>query len=353
MSMTQYIADHCEITPTWDMSEDEWRELRYDGLGGSEIATLMDLNKYQSPYSLWAVKSRLEEPFTGNEATDWGHDLERPVLNRLAKKKGIAIVSWPVFLRSKRKSFMTANLDGVVVAPSKHFPVGEVTDWQREEPPPGVLGVAEAKTGGIATPGKPKEWFEGGDSIPLGYFVQGVWYMHLACPTFTQYGALIGGHGLQDRLLEYNPVTGQHLEDAAEIFWQRILDNDPPPVEGSNPTVDNSDSTEATLKALYPRHTKDKVYEGGAPLAALWEQLEVAKAEAADADRHRKDVRAKIVELLGDAEYAAVDGEYICSFKASKDTERLDSDRLKKERPDLFEQFKKVSAGPRVLRGIT
>lgn len=340
------ISERCEITPTWDLSEDEWRELRYDGLGGSEIGTLMGLNKYQSPYNLWAVKSRRIPAFEGNEATDWGHDLEPVVLKRLARSQGLAIVAWPVFLRSKQCSFMTANLDGVVVEPCAQLPAGEVTTWHNVEEPPNIIGIAEAKSGGIVSPGNPKDWFLDGASIPITYHIQGMWYMDIAVPTIVYYGALLGGHGLILRTLEYDADTAANLVEAARVFWDRIVNNDPPP-------IDNMESTEEALKGLFPRHVKGKTVEGRAALAKAWERLQQAKEDEAAAACVRQQARNDVLAILGDAEYGAVDGTVICSFRASKDSERIDSDRLKQERPDWFEQYKKTSPGARQLRAIT
>ena len=42
---------------TLDMSHQEWLEDRKRGIGGSDVATVLGLNKYKSPYQLWLEKT--------------------------------------------------------------------------------------------------------------------------------------------------------------------------------------------------------------------------------------------------------------------------------------------------------
>ncbi|TGY23723.1 endonuclease, partial [Enterococcus hirae] len=42
---------------TLDMSHQEWFEDRKRGIGGSDVATVLGLNKYKSPYQLWLEKT--------------------------------------------------------------------------------------------------------------------------------------------------------------------------------------------------------------------------------------------------------------------------------------------------------
>ncbi|HFC9341278.1 TPA: YqaJ viral recombinase family protein, partial [Enterococcus hirae] len=42
---------------TLDMSHQEWLEDRKKGIGGSDVATVLGLNKYKSPYQLWLEKT--------------------------------------------------------------------------------------------------------------------------------------------------------------------------------------------------------------------------------------------------------------------------------------------------------
>ena len=86
-------------------------------------------------------------------------------------------------------------------------------------------------------------------------------------------------------------------------------------------------------------------------LRSLWEEFSAAKVAAEDADKARKALRAQIIEAVGNAEYATVNGDVILTYKAGKEVDSLDTDRIKREAPEIFEQFKKTRPGARTLRG--
>ena len=56
------------------------------------------------------------------------------------------------------------------------------------------------------------------------------------------------------------------------------------------------------------------------------------------------------MELVGNAEAARYNGNVVLTYKAGKDVESLDTDRIKNEAPEIWERFKKVRPGARTLR---
>lgn len=67
---------------TLDMSKDQWLEHRYNGIGGSEVSSVLGLNPYKSSAELWWEKvlrvNRTEE----NQAMHWGKALEDVIADR-------------------------------------------------------------------------------------------------------------------------------------------------------------------------------------------------------------------------------------------------------------------------------
>lgn len=334
------------VIPVWDMSEEEWLQAREGGIGGSDAGTVCGVNKYKSAYALWAEKSGIvERDFVGNEATKWGHRLERIVAEAYAEDYNKAVVEWPVILWSKEEGhdFMFANLDFLIVEPSDEFPAGKVQTWRFVETPPNPIGILEVKTAGIASPGNPAAW--AGDKIPESYMLQGYHYGVVTGLTNITFSALVGGSGLQVREMQWDDEIAENMVIAEQQFWDCIQ-------FGIAPETDGSDATESAQQKRYPRHEEGKGIEGGSELNQLWEEFTQAKKEADEADTKRKALRAQILEIVGNAEFATVNGKAILSYKASKDVESLDTDRLKKEAPEIFEQFKKVRPGSRTLRAV-
>ena len=334
------------VIPVWDKTEQEWLEIRKGGIGGSDAGTVVGVNKYKSPYALWAEKTgAVETEFTGNEATKWGHRLERIVAQAYAEDYDKAVVEWPVILWSKEHPWMYANLDFVVVEPSEEFPKGQVTIWHSTDEPKGVKNILEVKTAGIASYGNASAWAN--DGIPQSYMLQGYHYGIVTGWTedFT-FAALVAGQGLQVRHMPWDQSVADNLIAAEEMFWDLVTLETPPEADGSN-------ATESVQQARYPRHSEGKEFEGGNALSVLWEEHAQAKVEEEEAINRRKALRARIVEMVGDAEFATVNGKPIFSYKAGREVESVDTERLKREAPEIFAQFRKIRPGARILRGIS
>src|SRR5210317_536397 len=82
---------HPNVKRLLDLEFDEqrseaWLKLRGNMLTASDAAAAIDLNKYQSPDDLLRKKCGLGEPFTGNEATEWGTRLE-PIACEMFEQK--------------------------------------------------------------------------------------------------------------------------------------------------------------------------------------------------------------------------------------------------------------------------
>lgn len=78
------------------MTHNEWLEDRRKGIGGSDVGTILGLNKWKSPYQLWLEKTgQVELDESNSEPAYWGNVLEEIVAKefteRTGKKFGVAI----------------------------------------------------------------------------------------------------------------------------------------------------------------------------------------------------------------------------------------------------------------------
>jgi len=145
--------------------------------------------------------------------------------------------------------------------------------------------------------------------------------------------------------MHWDENIAENMIIAESQFWDLVQTGVAPPADGS-------DATEAAQHQRYPRHEAGSAYEGGSAMRSLWDAFTDAKVKAEEADSLRKTLRAQVLELVGNAEFATVDGNAILSYKAGKDVDSLDTDRLKREAPEIFEKFKKTRPGSRTLRGV-
>ena len=75
---------------TLNLTHDEWLERRRQSIGGSDAGAVLGLNKYNSPYALWAEKTGkvIPEDISDNEAVRLGNDLEEYVAKRWQEATG-------------------------------------------------------------------------------------------------------------------------------------------------------------------------------------------------------------------------------------------------------------------------
>ena len=60
---------------TANMSREDWLAERRHSLGGSDMGAVLGLNRWSSPYSVWAEKTGRLPPKEDNEAMRQGRDL--------------------------------------------------------------------------------------------------------------------------------------------------------------------------------------------------------------------------------------------------------------------------------------
>lgn len=70
------LPEHIKFFPIKTHSE-EWHNHRKNYVGGSDIGTVLGINKWQSRAKLWQIKSgQREDDFKGSEPTFWGSTME-------------------------------------------------------------------------------------------------------------------------------------------------------------------------------------------------------------------------------------------------------------------------------------
>jgi len=334
--------NNCKVIPVWDMTEDEWLAQRRSlGIGGSDAGTILGFNKYKSPYALWADKTGRAEKDDAGEPAKWGHRLEPVIAEAYAEDYNVALVEWPVILVSLENDFMFANLDYLEVVPSEQFPAGKVTVWRELTPPPGAFAIVECKTSGIASPGTAHHWAD--NQIPTSYYYQGVHYSTVTGIPSVTFVALLAGQGLVIREMPVIEADAEAMVAAEALFWDLVKTDTPPPVDGS-------ESTENAQKYRFSEVEPGSVYDGGTLLMDTWREFQAAKTAAEEADKIRKQLRAEILEMVGNAEVGIAEGEKLFTFKAGKPVDSVDASKLKESYPEIYEAVKKTRPGARVLR---
>ena len=301
--------------PTKDMTREDWLQERRKSLGGSDMGAVLGLNRWRSPYTVWADKMGLlpDEPDT--EAMRIGRDLEPYVLKRFQEASGLATRHVNAIIRNSDYPHLHANVDSMVVGQS--------------------AGV-EAKTASALN----TRLFNG-DEFPASYYAQCVTYLAGTDSDRWYLAVLIMGREFKIYQLtriqsdtcpdwcESSVFVSQDELDAlglrAEVFWKHVEDNDPPPVDSMPSTSesldviygDADDTLEIDLEPL-----RDEV----AGLLAVNERIKGLKEVA---ESYKNEIKDRMrTATRGSSPLATV------TWKEQK-RRSLDSKRLASEHPEI------------------
>lgn len=246
-------------------SHQEWLEERKKGIGGSDIAAIMNLNPYSSPLAVWLDKTDPTYTTKSNIAMEIGKELE-PYLRRkaekeIAKVEGFApeIKEWPGVLTGT-KPYYKANIDGFFLYKEDQF-----------------IGI-ELKT----TTSRARENWDG--EIPINYILQIQWYMAVTGWPYFYLLILTDNRKVELHRIERNHQIIKEAQQAADDFW-KMVEQETAPAPTSR--------DDKALEFLYPKTVPEKeitvsedeeieiikaIEEMKAAQAIIKEQTEVVKA---------------------------------------------------------------------------
>lgn len=111
-------------------------------IGGSDIAAVIGVNPYASALDVWAVKTKRVPGFAGNEATEVGDELERPVLNLYRRRHKVTDLTYPGTITHPALLHIAATPDAMADGrPAQVKIVGNRQAHRWGEPSDGINGI--------------------------------------------------------------------------------------------------------------------------------------------------------------------------------------------------------------------
>lgn len=299
--------------PIGNLDRSEWLKLRKTGIGGSDAGAICGLNPYSSQMSVYRDKTcEIEEEQEDNESIRQGHDLEEYVAQRFMEATGLKVRKSNFMYRSVENPFMIADVDRLVV---------------------GEDAGVECKTVSAYNADK---WKDG--DIPLHYIMQCYHYMVVTGKRTWYIAAVILGQKFVYRRLEWDDALISGLIAAEKYFWTEHVE------KGIMPDPDGSKACDEVLEQYF--HTSRK--ESRIELVGFDERLdrrEQILAQIAELEKEQKQIEQEVKLYMKDNESAFSDN-YRISW-SSIETTRLDTKRIKEEKPELYQDYAKVSSSRR------
>lgn len=300
-----------------------WLEWRRMGIGASDIAAIVGLSPWQSPYSLWAEKCNLVEGQAETEAMAHGRYAEHAIKAWFHDTHELVVVNDQMWCQHPDLTWARATPDGFLVESS-------ATRWHAGEIPDEAIGLIEFKVADF------KVW----DEIPDQYQCQAQWQMFVTGQASVVFGVQ---HG--KRFVRYDLARDEddiaYLRDAADSFWHDFV------VAGVAPSVDHHQATSSALNHRW--QASDNSVDLDSEIALALEELRNAKLEQKWWDDHRAHLENRVKEALGDASIGRVDGKVAVTWKSSS-SERIDSKALRSAEPEIADKFTTVTESRRFLQ---
>ena len=299
-------------------SREEWLEVRKNGIGSSEVATIVGLNPWETPYQLWRRKVGLDAPKEETFAMKAGHYLEDAVAQFWADATGREII------KRSTGDWLIRNDERphIQVSPDRTYWLEGMKHNDSNK------GILECKTTQKAVDADdlPKHWF-----CQVQYQLGGAELSQGSIAWLTQ------GREFGYKDLALVPDFYAWLVEEVDKFWtDNILGRQEPSAVSVQDVL---------LK--YNRHTAGKTVEVGEDILEAYHQLKGLKDELAELEHRKEELEGTIKMSFGDAEAISFGGQTLATWKASKDSEKFDAKEFAKAYPDLAKEFTKTVQGAR------
>lgn len=289
-----------------------WLAERRTGIGGSDIASVLGLSPWKSPYQLWLEKTGREEAEHGAEAAErmhWGTVMEDVVARHYASATGHKLQRINTLMRLPNVPCAISSIDRAIVQS------GSRARWDDKA---GMLlgaeAVLEVKTA-HALAANSEEWGdEGSDVVPVQYWLQCQWYLAVTGMPYADLAVLFGGQRYRQYRIEADTGMGADMLTSASTWWQKHV------IEDSPPTPD----TEADARRMWRSHLVGKTVAVDAEVADAVATLRDIKEQAKALAEQEQQLRDLITCAFGDAEAIEHGGIQLATWKQNKPRTRTD-----------------------------
>lgn len=304
MSEDEWRKTMYEMIPIKKLSREEWLKLRKTGIGGSDAAAICGLNPYTSAIHVFQDKMSKEIDLQDNESMRQGRDLEDYVAKRFCEATGFNVRCSHMLYRNKENPFMLADIDRLIV---------------------GQDAGLECKT---ASAYHADKWKDG--KIPPHYLIQCLHYMAVTGKKEWYIAVVILGRDFLYQKIIWDEEIIKKLVSVERAFWEEHI------LTGRIPAPDGSKACDELLGQYFGAARK----KNSIPLVGFDEKLErreelLQMKEALEKEQRRIEQEIKLVMQENERAFTE---KYQIAW-SNVETTKLDTRRIKAEKPELYQDF--------------
>jgi putative phage-type endonuclease len=259
---------------------------RRQGIGGSDIAIILGLSNYKTPYQLYLEKKGLiESTFEQTQLQYWGSQLEVAIRKEFRKRNKVKVETPKETIIHPFYDFLRGNVDGYI------------PKWN---------AIWEGK---CSHQFMSQLWGEhNSDVIPMEYLVQVAFYCSVKNAQQANISVLIGGNDYREFVYKRDLELEKTIIDAACSFWDAVQNDTPP-----------SAVNQIDLKLMFPSHSPDKMKTIDASIKEHLNTFGEMKSKIKELESIQETAKFNITKYMEDAECLLDEqGEPLCTWRANK-----------------------------------
>jgi len=294
-----------KLISTIGLSHENWLDYRKMGIGGSDAGALCGLNPYSTAISVFLDKINPDNNDIDNEAMRQGRDLENYVAQRFMEETKLKVRKVNAMFVHEKYPFMLANVDRMLVGDN--------------------IGL-ECKTTNILNADK---WKDG--DVPAHYQIQCHHYMLVTGAKAWYIAVVILGKEFKYVRIDRDEEIIKNLISIEMKFWNNNV------LQNVMPNPDGSKAADDIINQYFGKAKKETIV-----LQGFNEQLKRRDelSELIDKmEREKKTIDQEVKLAMAEAEIAYCD-DYQVYWK-NVSTSKLDIERIKQEKPDVYQDYLK------------
>ena len=307
-------------------SHAEWLKSREGGIGSSEVATVLGVNPYDTPYQLWLRKTgRVPVVEEQNNLMRMGHILEDAIARLCAEEVGLDIVknsAAEFVVVDKAKPFMKASPDRYA------YPVG----------------VKHCNDNKVIIECKSTQKGVDPDNISKYWFLQVIWQMRVTGVPLSYIAWLVQGRDFGFKPIYYDADFAKFVEEEVERFWIDCV------VGGREPALINIQD----VLVKFPKHEEGKKAYATDELVQTWAELKDTNEEIKRLQSVKEELETRLKSSMLDAERLVIpatnedpEEKVLCTWKATKAGQKFDANALKEAEPEVYAKYLRDTEGSR------
>jgi len=273
---------------------------RREYIGGSDIAAIMNMNRWKTPLKLWLEKTGEIEPddLSQNDSVQLGIELEEFVAQKFSKETKKPVRKQNKMYRHKDFPFLVAHVDRLITNSDE---------------------ILECKTCSFY---KKEEWED--EKIPTEYIMQVIWYLGITGKKKGYIAVLIGGQTFKYKPVQFDKELFDLMVEAACEFWNFVQTKTMPRIFVN----DNSILSKAF-------HVENQDFIEIQNIEKTVKKLQRIKKRILNLKK-RQEFYEVVIKKAININSGLLTKKYKVTWK-NENTTRVDTEKLKKDK--LYEQY--------------